>query len=661
MNEDGTLKANDLLDKLKGLLKNKNFIKALFTILSVVILYFIISEFVENWTDIQPYLADMDVGVFVVSVVIYAIAFLTTGYNWSYLLHSMDQTLSMSDYLNIHMVSALTRYIPGGFWNILGKAAMCTQKEVGKRATTASIILEYVFQIVSSCLFLVFFVPTLLGSDLDSWAVILVLVVCIVVVVLLPRLINMGVRVLSRIFKEPDVPNNLSARFVYECVVRYVGAWIITGAGLILMVSAFSKITVFQGLALLLSYPISWVVGFVTPSPNGMGVREAMLTILLGSAYDYDLLLLISLTSRIWTILGELVAFVCFKLWYEIRKRSRATDAPVLFVTTKNLDYLRNTQEVRLLEERYGAVDVVGSDAKGYPRRLLSVYFTLLFRSCKAYDLVFIGFSPQLVLPIFSHKFKHCRVVADFFISVYDTMVWDRGRFRDGSLAAKLCRWVDERTLKKADHVICDTDADADYFCHEFGASRDKMTTLYLEADATYYYPREQEKPDELSDRYVVLYFGSVLPLQGIDVILDAIRPLKDRSDLYFYIVGPVRDSFEVPEGASVEYFDWLPQEELAEYIARADLCLAGHFNSGIDKARRTIPGKAYIYDAMHKPMILGDNPANHELYPETPGRYEYVPMGDAEALTQKILGCEESWRSSEAGPPETGGAVDAH
>lgn len=37
---------------------------------------------------------------------------------------------------------------------------------------------------------------------------------------------------------------------------------------------------------------------------------------------------------------------------------------------------------------------------------------------------------------------------------------------------------------------------------------------------------------------------------------------------------------------------EWLSQQELADEIAGADLCLAGHFNADIDKAKRTIPGR---------------------------------------------------------------------
>ena len=61
----------------------------------------------------------------------------------------------------------------------------------------------------------------------------------------------------------------------------------------------------------------------------------------------------------------------------------------VLFITTKNLDYLRNTQELRLLREQAAQVSVIGVKDKSYPLRLIKVFFKLLFTSCKKYDKIF--------------------------------------------------------------------------------------------------------------------------------------------------------------------------------------------------------------------------------------------------------------------------------
>lgn len=152
-----------------------------------------------------------------------------------------------------------------------------------------------------------------------------------------------------------------------------------------------------------------------------------------------------------------------------------------------------------------------------------------------------------------------------------------------------------------------------------------------------------------MKDKFIVLYFGSVLPLQGTSVVLEAMTLLKENKNLFFYFIGPVKKqrmtSFNVgksrqalcPVSDNIAYIDWLPQEQLAQYIGQADLCLAGHFHAEIAKAKRTIPGKAYIYKAMKKPMILGDNPANRELFHQNADTV-FVEMGSAKALADAIL-----------------------
>ena len=108
-----------------------------------------------------------------------------------------------------------------------------------------------------------------------------------------------------------------------------------------------------------------------------------------------------------------------------------------------------------------------------------------------------------------------------------------------------------------------------------------------------------------------------------------------DEKGIVFEVIGPV-PAEQIPAQENLTCIPWLSQEELAVHIAQADLCLAGHFSDTIGKAKRTIPGKAYIYRAMKKPMILGDTPANHELFTENED-IRFVPPGNPEALAQEI------------------------
>lgn len=307
----------------------------------------------------------------------------------------------------------------------------------------------------------------------------------------------------------------------------------------------------------------------------------------------------------------------------------------VLFITTKNLDYLRNVQEIELIKKDCKSLNVIGSAKKSYFKRLLKVYSSLITLKKNSFDVCFVGFAPQLVVPFFKHKLKSSALYIDFFISMYDTLCLDRQKFKPNSFIGKILKRIDSKTLSAADVIISDTKAHAKFFANELGADSSKIKTLYLKADETIYYPRE--KSIVSANTFTVLYFGSVLPLQGVDVVLKAADILKDEENIRFVIVGPVSDKFSKPISDNIEYHDWLSQEALAEKIAQSDLCLAGHFNDKIDKAKRTIPGKAYIYKAMQKPMILGENEANHELFAESDSGIYFVEMGNADALATKI------------------------
>lgn len=307
----------------------------------------------------------------------------------------------------------------------------------------------------------------------------------------------------------------------------------------------------------------------------------------------------------------------------------------VLFITTKNLDYIRNMQEIRLIEKHAANTKIIGADDSGYGKRLVKVFWQLLSVRAKNYDVVFIGFAPQLVLPVLHGKFRKNQVLIDFFISMYDTFVCDRQIIRRGSPPAGILHWIDGRTLRLADYVIADTRAHRDFFASEFGVGLDRLDVLYLEADRNLYYPRVS-KAGRYPGKYTVLYFGSILPLQGVETVIAAAEQLKDNDKIRFIVIGPEKKGVPRYRGDNIEYIDWLSQQELAERIAGADLCLAGHFNADIDKAKRTIPGKAYIYEAMEKPMILGDNPANHEIF-EADERHYFVEMGNAAELAERI------------------------
>ena len=99
-------------------------------------------------------------------------------------------------------------------------------------------------------------------------------------------------------------------------------------------------------------------------------------------------------------------------------------------------------------------------------------------------------------------------------------------------------------------------------------ASPSRIFPLYLEADFSLYHPVAVQRPVCLQDKFIVLYFGSVLPLQGVEIVLKAMSSLKENKDLFFYFIGPVKGrrlQGLCPLADNIEYIRWLTQEQLAE------------------------------------------------------------------------------------------------
>ena len=311
----------------------------------------------------------------------------------------------------------------------------------------------------------------------------------------------------------------------------------------------------------------------------------------------------------------------------------------VLYITTKNIDYIRNIQIIKMLKEKYAEVEVIYSKRKNYYLRIIEVNLKMMLKNKTKYDIVFVGFLPQLIFSfLYKKKRKDQIYVIDFIISLHNTLVFDRKKVSEGSTIAKLLKRIDTKIASKADIVVTDTKTQSKYFAKEFSIDSSKFKVIYLEANTKIYNKEAGKIELKNNDEYIVLWFGSVLPLQGVDIILKAAKLLEKNEKIKFYIIGNIKN-LKINEGdyPNINFITWTPDEMLAKYINSADLCLAGHFSNETERANREIPGKAFVYKAMGKKMILGRSDANLEVFEEDSNDVFYVERGDPEILAKKI------------------------
>ena len=257
--------------------------------------------------------------------------------------------------------------------------------------------------------------------------------------------------------------------------------------------------------------------------------------------------------------------------------------------------------------------------------RLAAAEVRLLARRPSAdFDVVLVGYPGHLDLIAARRAARGRPVVLNPLVSLSDTFVEDRGRFRPGSLPARALGRIDRHAFGSADVVVADTEAHAARF-RELGATRVEVCLVGAEERLV---APPWVQPAELT----CLFVGKLIPLHGLDTILAAARIAPE---LPFRVVGSGQlEPLLADRPANVEWIPWVEYELLPDELRRAG-CALGIFASS-PKAQRVIPNKVFQALACGTPVVTADTPAARELLVDGASAL-LVPPGDARALAEAL------------------------
>jgi glycosyltransferase involved in cell wall biosynthesis len=273
------------------------------------------------------------------------------------------------------------------------------------------------------------------------------------------------------------------------------------------------------------------------------------------------------------------------------------------------------------------------SAGAGSALRLAAAEARLLARRPNGGDALVVGYPGHLDLVAARRAARGRPVVFNPLVSLADTLVGDRGRFRSGSLAARALERIDRFAFRSADLVVADTAAQARFLGDVRG--RDDVAVCFVGAEDHLFTP-----PWEPRDPFTVLFVGKLIPLQGVDTILAAARAAPD---IRFRVVGSGQlDALLASRPPNVEHVDWIEYERLPGEIRHAG-CALGIFGTTA-KAQRVIPNKAFQALACGTPLITADTPATRELLVHEESAL-LVPAGDPAALAEAVRRLAEDRR----------------
>ena len=125
----------------------------------------------------------------------------------------------------------------------------------------------------------------------------------------------------------------------------------------------------------------------------------------------------------------------------------------LLFLLGRELAYARNSILAKAFESQGVELLYCTSSYNSYPARFADASFKFLGNVSNDFDAIFIGFLGHPFVPIIS-KFARKPILFDAFISIYDTLCFDRKIFSPHSLIGKLSFYLDKKSCNASNIVL---------------------------------------------------------------------------------------------------------------------------------------------------------------------------------------------------------------
>lgn len=246
-------------------------------------------------------------------------------------------------------------------------------------------------------------------------------------------------------------------------------------------------------------------------------------------------------------------------------------------------------------------------------------------------------FSPLIFFVKLLAKIKSIPLINKFDISgLYFKL--DRNYNRISIAQYLKSYFFDKIELYLSDMIFFLTSAQLNYFQKRFNVKKKKCYKMYLGTNESIFYPRKKEKEFEFP--IIVGYWGSYIPLHGVECIVGAAKILKDDENIKFVMMGRgaklnyVISQKEKYKLDNINILGFLPFKEFIDNISKIDISLGIFGNS--EKSNWCVTNKVYEALAMGLPVITRLSLANLELFGKEQNIYFCKPT-DPRSLSNAI------------------------
>ncbi|MFF3441217.1 lysylphosphatidylglycerol synthase domain-containing protein [Streptosporangium sp. NPDC002721] len=262
----------------------------------------------QDWSVVSVMLARSDggrIGLLLAGALLISMAGLGFGYlAWRAVLLELGPPVGEPRVARVFFVTFLSKYVPGKVPGLIAATKVATANGVGFGRLMGTAALSMSLVLLTGLTIGLLAGVHMLGTQV-AWLV-AAATVLVVVVLVRPQLVNHGARLVLRVLRRPDPARTASSRGIRLAVVAQAVSWLVTGLHLWLLAVAMGADPL-PSLGLCVgAFTLATTVGMLTVVlPDGIGVREAVLTAALTVVLPAPAAAVVAVASRLVSTVGE--------------------------------------------------------------------------------------------------------------------------------------------------------------------------------------------------------------------------------------------------------------------------------------------------------------------------------------------------------------------
>lgn len=295
----------------------------------ILIFYFIFSYLYKNFNALDFNKLHFNWLWLVVSVFIYFLHVFFNSVIWHFITLMNQASIPFNKAIKLRIIADFGKYIPGKVFTYGILIYKYEKNKVSGKKILICSILEIILSVLAT---IIVALICMLFTDLpilDPYKPAIIILAFACMILLYPPVMKFFFNLFFRIIKQSQIETKFKIRDNIILLLLNICNWLLFGWAFYFFVKSIWVVDINHYLFLTGAFAISSIAGLVAVfAPAGLGVREGVLVVAINLLAGNTIATVLSLMSRIWITISEIILLGLVYLYDFIRKKQTKAEKP---------------------------------------------------------------------------------------------------------------------------------------------------------------------------------------------------------------------------------------------------------------------------------------------------------------------------------------------